>query len=77
MQNTVAGSVCYSNTEPVFTHSIIYMERKNMKLHNVQMWKGKNVELTDYKTRPSQVPNSKTGVKTGAAFHSCPGSYPF
>ena len=54
MQNPEAGSVCYSKIESVFTHSIIYMERKNMKLHNVQMWKGTNVELTDYEIRASQ-----------------------
>ena len=46
-----------------------------MKLYNVQMWKGKNVELTDYETRPSQVPTSNNGVKLGAAFHSCPRSH--
>ena len=59
MQNNGAGSVCYCKAEPIITHGIIYM-KKNMKLHNVQMWKETNADLTNYKTGSSQVPNSKT-----------------
>lgn len=55
--------MCYSKTESGFTHSITYMERKTMKLHNVHMQKGTNAELTDYEIRSSLVPNSNTALK--------------
>lgn len=62
-KNTEAGSVCYSKTESGFTHSIIYVEGKTMKLHNVQMWTGTKAESTDYEIRSSLAPNSNTALK--------------
>lgn len=63
MQNTGTASVRCPKSDLVFTQSIICLGKNNTKLHNNQIWKGKNAELTDYGTRTSQVPNWNTGVK--------------
>lgn len=60
---TLEQALCVTLKQSQSLHTVSFIWRGNMKLHNVQMRTGTNAELTDYETTSSQVPNSNTVLK--------------